>query len=79
MDVIKQVQVIGIMYYSLELTTGTGVLVFCKPALPETNDLQQSPASCIGRENIFITVVAQLRQMDSHNPPHTGGEGGFFL
>lgn len=51
--------------------------------LQETNDLQQSPASLLslhgsdtGRECV-LSVVAQLRQMDSHNPL-TGGECGLL-
>lgn len=51
--------------------------------LPETNDLQQSPALLLtlhcadAGASVSLSVVAQQRQMDSHNPP-TGGECGLL-
>lgn len=43
MDVIKQGQVMAIMYHP----EGDEVLASYEPVLPETNDLQQSPASLL--------------------------------
>lgn len=80
MDVIKQGQVIATMYHPL----WAEVLASCEPVLPETNDLQQSPASLLtlhgadtGGGSVSLSVVARQRQMDSHNPP-TGGECGLL-
>lgn len=76
MDLIKQGQVILIMYHPLELR-----------ALLPVNQCYQWQMTCSGRfqlcmvqthrGSISLTMVAQPRQMDSHNPP-TGGECGLL-
>lgn len=79
MNVIKQGQVMAIMYHPREL----------RSRLP-MNQCYQRQMTCSRRQrrfylcmvqtrgrNVSLSVVAQLRQMDSHNPP-TGGECGLL-